>query len=281
METLLQEMREKLSKLRILLPIAFCAPNVLDEIADKWYQEFENVKPTQTPNIPQMVRQDEDWVDDYQTNNRSNEQAAANYNEKFWQRLQDEWAKLSEESDHPWLSEYDENFNPYKEYNFVKENPMQDIENALEKGVSQAENEMDPQAISALNRSLDIQPNNLRALMALAVCYTNESLQSQAVKMLTNWLQIHPKYKHLAPAQSESTTEQGAAMASSLIRGNKLHETQNMFLQAVRMDPHTIDPELQEALECYITFPRNMTRPLIVFKLLYKPIHKMQKFGIA
>lgn len=329
METLLQEMRE-IEQSQIVSAQLQYAPKVSDEIADQWYEQFQNsvVQPPNTlqekqgrhqsisnnfanistypppylaicpphPNLPieqqpqtaltnqffDQMFEDESWANDYQIHNKNNEQVAANYNEKFWQRLQDEWAKLSEESDHPWLSEYDENFNPYKEYKFAEENPMTDIDNAFEKGkeylsmgdipsavlcfeaavskepenaeawellgISQAENEMDPQGIAALNKSLGLKPNNLKVLMALAVCYTNESLQSQAVKMLINWLQIHPKYKHLAHSNTENTSDTAGAMASSLIRGNKLQQTQNMFLEAVRMDPKTIDSELQEAL---------------------------------
>ena len=248
-------------------------------LTDKFFEEASALEKVQE--LPEALQTD-DWVNDYQTSNENNERTAADYNEKFWQRLQDEWAKLSEESEHPWLSEYDENYDPYKEYKFAEENPMQDIENALEKGkeyltkgdipsavlcfeaavskdpknaeawellgISQAENEMDPQGIAALKRSLDLRPDNLKVLMALAVCYTNESLQSQAVKMLTNWLQAHPKYKHLMPPEPENVTEAAASMASSLVRGNRLEEIQNIFLQAVRMDPQTVDPEVQEAL---------------------------------
>lgn len=260
-------------------PSAMLNQEISTGLTDTFFEEATALDKTEE--LPQAL-QDEDWVNDFQTSNESNEQAAANYNEKFWQRLQDEWAKLSEESDHPWLSEFDENYDPYKEYKFAEENPMQSIDNALEKGkeylakgdipsavlcfeaaankdsenaeawellgISQTENEMDPQGIAALKRSLNLKPENLKVLMALAVCYTNESLQSQAVKMLTNWLQLHPKYKHLVRHQPETAADAAAIMSSSLIRGNKLLEVQNMFLEAVRIDPQTVDPEVQEAL---------------------------------
>ncbi|XP_061403009.1 peroxisomal targeting signal 1 receptor [Musca vetustissima] len=248
-------------------------------LTDKFFEEAQALETLELP----ASLQGEDWVNDYKASNESNEQAAANYNEKFWQRLQDEWAKISEESDHPWLSEFDESYDPYKEYKFAEENPMKDIHNPLEKGkeylakgdipsavlcfevavskdpenadaweylgISQAENEMDPQGIAALKKSLDLKPDNAKVLMALAVCYTNESLQSQAVKMLTTWLQNNPKYKHLvAPSHAESTADNAAALASSLIRGNRLQEVQDMFLEAVRMNPQDVDPEVQEAL---------------------------------
>lgn len=38
-----------------------------------------------------------------------------NYNSQFWNRLQDEWKKISEDTDrHPWLSEYTDYYDPYK-----------------------------------------------------------------------------------------------------------------------------------------------------------------------
>ncbi|XP_062138349.1 peroxisomal targeting signal 1 receptor [Drosophila sulfurigaster albostrigata] len=223
----------------------------------------------------------EDWINDYPREKEQSEQTAANFNEKFWQRLQDEWQKLAEENEHPWLSEYNENLDAYKEYEFAEQNPMSELPNAFEKGkeylakgdipsavlcfevaakkeperlevwqllgASQAENEMDPQAIAALKRALDLQPENRQVLMSLAVCYTNEGLQSSAVKMLSNWIEVHPQYKQLLAAYPQLQAE-GSSLASSLIGANKLRDLQEVYLQAVRMQPSQVDADLQEAL---------------------------------
>lgn len=82
--------------------------------------------------------------------------------------------------------------------------------------------------------------------MALAVSYTNESLQSQALKMLTTWLHCNPRYKHLVPEHLLQFDE--GTLTSSLIRGPELKEIQNLFLEAVKKNPTEIDPEIQEAL---------------------------------
>lgn len=210
-----------------------------------------------------------------------------NYNTQFWNRLQEEWKKISENDEtgeHPWLSEFSDYYEPYKEYTFDEENPMIDIENALEKGkafvaqgdipsavlcfetaakqdpenaeiwellgTSQAENEKDPNAIAALKKSLSLNPGNMNVLMALAVSYTNESYQNQALKCLTRWLEMNPSYGHLLPPAMKQETVQGAegAMASSLIRGPELQEVQNIFLTAVQSNPTAMDSEIQVAL---------------------------------
>ncbi|XP_030569430.1 peroxisomal targeting signal 1 receptor [Drosophila novamexicana] len=244
----------------------------------------ESMETIITDNLPKVANSGEsveDWISDFQRNKEHNEQTATNFNEKFWQRLQDEWQKLAEENEHPWLSEYNENLDAYKEYEFAEQNPMAELDNAFEKGkeyltkgdipsavlcfevaakkeperaeiwqllgVSQAENEMDPQGIAALKRALELQPGNRQVLMALAVCYTNEGLQSNAVKMLSNWLEAHPQYKHLLAAYPLLQSE-GTSLASSLIGGNKLRDLQQVYLEAVRMQPAQVDADLQEAL---------------------------------
>ncbi|EDW62839.1 peroxisomal targeting signal 1 receptor [Drosophila virilis] len=244
----------------------------------------ESMETIITDNLPKVANSGEsveDWISDFQRNKEHNEQTATNFNEKFWQRLQDEWQKLAEENEHPWLSEYNENLDAYKEYEFAEQNPMAELDNAFEKGkeylmkgdipsavlcfevaakkeperaevwqllgVSQAENEMDPQGIAALKRALELQPGNRQVLMALAVCFTNEGLQSNAVKMLSNWLEAHPRYKHLLSAYPLLKSE-GTSLASSLIGGNKLRDLQQVYLEAVRMQPAQVDADLQEAL---------------------------------
>lgn len=223
----------------------------------------------------------DDWINDYQRSAEQKEQTAANFNEKFWQKLQDEWQKLAEENEHPWLSEYNENLDAYKDYEFAEENPMSELENAFEKGkeylakgdipsavlcfevaakkeperaevwqllgTSQAENEMDPQGIAALKRAHELQPENREVLMALSVCYTNEGLQNNAVRMLSSWLAVHPKYKHLASEYPELQFE-GTSLASSLIGASKLRDLQQIYLEAVRQRAPEVDADVQEAL---------------------------------
>ena len=73
-------------------------------------------------------------------------------------------------------------------------------------GKSQAENEQDPAAISALRKCLSLEPSNGAAWMALSVCLTNESYQAQACHALAMWIQTHPQYSALLPATLHSPT---------------------------------------------------------------------------
>lgn len=223
----------------------------------------------------------EDWAKAFEEGKKGEKEASDNYNKQFWERLQDEWRSISEnDSQHPWLTEFSEFYDPYKEYKFDEENPMSNVDNAFEKGkaflaqgdipsavlcfeaavkqdsenpeiwellgFSQAENEKDPNAIAALNKALSFNPNNMPVLMALAVSYTNESMQNQALKMLVKWMKCHPKYEALVPSQVINSQE--SPLASSLIGGPSLQEVQDLFIKAVQKSPNEIDADIQEAL---------------------------------
>lgn len=125
-------------------------------------------------------------------------------------------------------------------------NDMENAEIWYLLGTSQAENEKDPNAIAALKKSLQYQYNNPNVFMALAISYTNESLQNQALKMLIEWLRCNPKYSKIVPEAFHDNAEE--ALASSLIQDFDLREVQNLYLQAVQQNPAEIDPEIQEAL---------------------------------
>lgn len=51
---------------------------------------------------------------------------------------------------------------------------------------------------SHLLRCLELHPNNLQALMALAVSLTNTGMRQEACEALHSWICHNPRYKHLA-----------------------------------------------------------------------------------
>uniref|UniRef100_A0A8C5FFT5 Peroxisomal targeting signal 1 receptor n=1 Tax=Gadus morhua TaxID=8049 RepID=A0A8C5FFT5_GADMO len=185
----------------------------------------------------------------------------------FWEKLQQEWEEMAKRDaeSHPWLSDFDQLLSTSydKGYQFEEDNPYlshQDplseglkrmeagdipgavrlFESAVRKepenqlawqylGTCQAENEQEFAAISALRRCIELKNDNLTALMALAVSFTNESLHRQACESLRDWLRHNPKYR--------SGRSPGA--------GDAEREVQSMFLRAANADPARVDPQLQ------------------------------------
>ncbi|XP_017777341.1 PREDICTED: peroxisomal targeting signal 1 receptor isoform X2 [Nicrophorus vespilloides] len=231
--------------------------SVNDE-AVEWGDEYVN-------NLRTMNKEEtaESMADDYVASNNGE------YNSKFWDRLQDEWKKLAdteETADHPWISDFNDYYDTYKEYNFTEENPMFDILDPLSRGkdmlskgdlpsavlcfeaavkkepenaeawqllgTTQAENEQDPNAICALKRCVELQPENLTALMGLAVSYTNESYPRQACQSLVNWMQRNPQYASLVPPDFD-------------LSGAHHKVVQDMFIRAAQLKPQDVDYEIQ------------------------------------
>lgn len=55
------------------------------------------------------------------------------------------------------------------------------------------------------SRCLELHPNNLPALMALAVSLTNIGMRSDACEALLRWLRHNPKYKQLLKGKTHLT----------------------------------------------------------------------------
>lgn len=217
------------------------------------------------------------WIDEFVKENPSSD--------SLWKRFQDEWDKVSADelsSTHPWVSEFDTYYDPFnKEYEFCETNPMKDLPNALAEGKkrleagdlpsavlcfeaavqqdennveawlllgkTQAENEQDPLAISALNRCLCLEPSNSVALMALAASYANESYQKQACLTLKEWLLKNQKYKHLSIPESNLTKDKQQNFSVSTLLYDKVYdEVKDLYIQAARMNPRDeIDADVQ------------------------------------
>ncbi|XP_018301409.1 peroxisomal targeting signal 1 receptor isoform X2 [Mycetomoellerius zeteki] len=221
------------------------------------------------------------WIDEFVKENP----VAADNMESLWKRFQEEWDKISTDGNsytHPWVSEFDTYYDPFnKEYDFSETNPMKDLPNTLAEGKrrleagdlpsavlcfeaaaqqdennveawlllgkTQAENEQDPLAISALNRCLCLDPSNSVALMTLAAAYANESYQKQACLTLKEWLLKNEKYKHLAGSESNVKKDEHPNFSVSTLLYDKIYdEVKDLYIEAARMNPRDeIDADVQ------------------------------------
>ncbi|CAH6789205.1 Pex5l [Phodopus roborovskii] len=114
-------------------------------------------------------------------------------------------------------------------------------------GITQAENENEQAAIVALQRCLELQPNNLKALMALAVSYTNTGHHQDACEALKNWIKQNPKYKHLVK-NKKGSPGLTRRMSKSPVDSSVLEGVKELYLEAAHQNGDMIDPDLQTGL---------------------------------
>ncbi|KAA8635394.1 hypothetical protein SMACR_00490 [Sordaria macrospora] len=111
-------------------------------------------------------------------------------------------------------------------------------------GQAQAQNEKEEAAIRALERAMKLDPNNLSAMMGLAVSYTNEGYDSTAYRTLERWLSTrYPSV--ISPQNLSSAADMGFTDRA------QLHErVTNLFLEAARLAPDGdhMDPDVQVGL---------------------------------
>ena len=81
-------------------------------------------------------------------------------------------------------------------------------------GVSHAESDQDPQAIASLRRVLECHQEDASssemladALLCLAVSYTNELNQREALNYLQRWLDLHPAYRQVQAPEQDAGIE--------------------------------------------------------------------------
>ncbi|KAK6062675.1 peroxisomal targeting signal receptor (tetratricopeptide) [Seiridium cupressi] len=118
------------------------------------------------------------------------------------------------------------------------------VEAWVQLGAAQAQNEKETAAIRALEQAKNLDPNNLPALMTLAVSYTNEGYDSTAYRTLERWLSI--KYPSvISPADLSPATDLG--FTDRQVLHDKVTE---LFIKAAILSPggEHMDPDVQVGL---------------------------------
>ncbi|CRG91636.1 peroxin-5 [Talaromyces islandicus] len=111
-------------------------------------------------------------------------------------------------------------------------------------GAAQAQNEKESPAIRALEQALKLDPNNLDALMGLAVSYTNEGYDSTAYRTLERWLSV--KYPQIIDPNNLSS-EGDVGFTDRQLLHDKVTD---LFIQAAQLSPsgEHMDPDVQVGL---------------------------------
>ncbi|XP_060538826.1 PEX5-related protein isoform X1 [Pantherophis guttatus] len=210
--------------------------------------------------------------------------AAVESDTEFWDKMQAEWEEMARRK---WISDSQETRGQVavsineKGYYFHTENPFKDWPGAFEEGlkklregdlpltilyleaailqdphdaeawqflgITQAENENEQGAIVALQRCLELQPNNLKALMALAVSFTNTGHQQEACEVLRGWIKQNPKYRFLFRSKKGSPALP-RRMSKTADESSLLEEVKELFLEGAHHNGELIDPDLQTGL---------------------------------
>lgn len=248
----------------------------IEEVAESWSSEFiQSEKPLA-----------EQWTEEFLDPNTIHE-------EDFWQKLQEQWEKMAEKNpdSHPWVSEFNQASTEPEDYAFEENNPLIEHSNPFEEGrnrlkdgdlanavllfeaavqkdpkhveawqylgTTQAENEQEIAAIVACKKCLELVPDNLPALMTLAVSYTNESMQNQALEALHRWLRANPKYSSVA---KELQTKMPDFRIQSIMSVPLHKEVQDMYIEAARMSPDSVDADVQQGLGVLFNLSHEYTK---------------------
>lgn len=129
-------------------------------------------------------------------------------------------------------------------------------------GQAHAENDKDGQAIISLEKAVEVDPQNLDALAALAVSYTNDFNREKALDVLETWLRRNEAYTHIPPPPQTREAE-GDFYAEAWGRHARVAD---MFLEAAQLRPNDPDPEVQTALGLLYNLSYEYERAVDCFK---------------
>ena len=111
-------------------------------------------------------------------------------------------------------------------------------------GNVQAQNEKETPAIRAFEKTLEIDPSNLSALMGLAISYTNEGYDSTSYRTLERWLSV--KYPEIISPQDLTPEAEFGFVDRQRLHG----KVTSLFIRAAQLSPqgNQMDPDVQVGL---------------------------------
>ncbi|PAA86513.1 hypothetical protein BOX15_Mlig027768g2 [Macrostomum lignano] len=134
-------------------------------------------------------------------------------------------------------------------------------------GISLAEAEREPDAITACQRCLSLSPQDRPALLSLARSFTNELRNSEAVHALLSWLAANPAYSDLLAGASADSAEAAAPTVGGFATYAEFSRCERLLLAAAaRQTAGSPDPELQLALGVLYNLHGDFQRAVDSFK---------------
>ncbi|OUM54882.1 hypothetical protein BVG19_g4327 [[Candida] boidinii] len=142
----------------------------------------------------------------------------------------------------------------------VQENP-QHADAWLKLGEVQTQNEKEIAGISALEKCLEIEPRNLKALMTLAISYVNEGYDNAAYATLERWLET--KYPEIAENARSDNPELESDDRITLNR-----RITDLFIKAAQISPDitSMDADVQTGLGVLFYSTEDFDKTIDCFK---------------
>lgn len=122
-------------------------------------------------------------------------------------------------------------------------------------GSTQAENEQDPLAITALRKCIELDPTMQEAYLILAAAFANENMPKHANMSLLDWLKNSPKYNNLTSLDKD--LNDGILLDTHV---------KDLYLAAAQRNPELVDPDVQNALGVVFNISQEYDKAVDCFK---------------
>lgn len=135
------------------------------------------------------------------------------------------------------------------------------VEAWLKLGEVQTQNEKEIAGISALEKCLDLHPENLEALMTLAISYINEGYDNAAFATLERWISTkYPQVAERARQQNQNITDEDRFTLNKRVT--------ELFMNAAQLSPDhaSMDADVQMGLGVLFYAQEDFDKTIDCFK---------------